>query len=140
MTSIETRHLPLPDAETSAYWDAAREHRLLFSRCRGCGHAFHYPRTRCPSCFSSNVSWEESSGRGVVHSYTVVRQNHAHPFRDRLPYVVALVDLDEGPRLMSNVDVANVERVHIDQRVRVRYREESADVTLPVFVPDEVAS
>ena len=129
----ETRHLPVPDAETEPYWSAAAEGRLVFRRCEACGLAYHYPRARCPRCLSEWVRWEDAIGSGTIHTYTVVRQNGARPFRERLPYVLALVDLDEGPRLMSTIEGAPADAVEIGARVRVAFRRETDDVTLPVF-------
>ena len=131
----ETRHLPLPDVETEAYWDAAAEGRLVFRRCRTCQTAYHYPRARCRDCRSDDVVWETAGGSGTIHSFTVVRQNHARPFRDRLPYVVALIDLDEGPRVLTNVDTDAPDELRIGQAVRVAFRDEG-ELSLPVVVPE----
>lgn len=129
----ETRHLPVPDAESGPYWQAAHAGELWLRTCEGCRQPFHYPRARCPSCWSPAVSWQTASGRGTIHTYTVVRQNGARPFRDRVPYVVVLVDLDEGPRMLATLENAAPEAVTIGARVRVAFRHETDDVVLPVF-------
>ncbi|MCZ7526791.1 MAG: Zn-ribbon domain-containing OB-fold protein [Acidimicrobiia bacterium] len=134
MTEPETRHLPVPDADTQPYWDAASRGELVFMRCRACDSAYLYPRARCPRCWSTDTDWEHSAGTGTVYSYTVVHQNLAAPFRERVPYVLAVVELDEGPRLMTNLDVAPP-AVRVGQRVEVRFREEAAGMRVPVFVP-----
>ena len=136
MPKTMTWHLPQPDLETQLYWDAAREGRLLIKHCTACGEDFFYPRTYCPRCWSADTEWKESSGRGRVYTFTVVHQNDLPPFKDRIPYVVAIVELDEGVRLTSNVEGVDPEEVRCDMPVQVAFREEQRDeetVALPVF-------
>lgn len=129
-------HLPFPDAESAPYWEAAAEGRLVFRRCGACGQAFLYPRAACPRCWSSDVAWADASGRGSVYSFTVVHRNDLPPFRDRLPYVVAVVELEEGPRLTTNLEgLTDANEVRCGMAVRVAFREESHDDGAPVFIP-----
>ncbi len=133
-----TWHLPEPDTETGPYWEAAREGRLLIKQCRSCGQPFFYPRARCPRCWSDDTEWREAAGTGTVYTYTVVHQNDLSPFRDRVPYVVAVVELDEGVRITSNVEGCPPGDVSCDMAVRVAFREEDRDggsVSIPVFHP-----
>jgi uncharacterized OB-fold protein len=102
MTTHRT-DLPEPDAFTRPYWDAAAEGRLLLRRCGACGRAHHYPREFCPHCWSEDVAWESASGRAVLYTWSVVHANDLPPFRDRLPYVAAVVELAEGPRMMTTL-------------------------------------
>ncbi|MFI7015557.1 Zn-ribbon domain-containing OB-fold protein [Streptomyces sp. NPDC050164] len=95
--------LPEPDAFTRTYWDAAAEGRLLIRRCRACGRAHHYPREFCPHCWSEDVVWEPASGRATLYTWSVVHRNELPPFAERTPYVAAVVDLAEGPRMMTEV-------------------------------------
>ena len=81
---------------------AAHDGRLVVQRCTDCGARQLYARDRCLVC-RGPVEWVEASGRGTVYSFTVIRQNYSRPFRDWIPYVVALVDLEEGPRVMTNI-------------------------------------
>ena len=129
------RPAPTPDPEAAEYWAAARDGRLLVQRCDACGHHQLYPRDRCISC-RSPVSWIEASGRGTVYSYTVIRQNYSRPFRDWIPYVVALVDLVEGPRLMTNVVGCDPEDVHVGMDVRARFEQVSEEASIALFEPD----
>jgi len=92
-----------PDAFTRVYWEAAAQGRLLLRRCAGCGRAHHYPREFCPFCWSEDVGWEDASGRATLYTWSEVRANDLPPFRDRLPYIAAVVDLAEGPRMMTGV-------------------------------------
>ncbi|KOV99238.1 nucleic-acid-binding protein containing a Zn-ribbon [Streptomyces sp. NRRL B-1140] len=95
--------LPEPDAFTRTYWDAAAEGRLLIRRCGACGRAHHYPREFCPHCWSEDVTWETASGRATLYTWSVVHRNDLPPFKDRAPYVAAVVELAEGPRMMTEI-------------------------------------
>lgn len=133
MTTVD-KPMPRPTAVSQPYWDAARDHRLVAPRCRACGTLFLYPRATCPSCLGADLDWEQLSGRGRVYTFTVVRQA-AHPaFTDEVPYVLAIVELDEGPRLLTNVVGCDPEAVRCDQRVEVDFDDAGA-VTVPKFRP-----
>jgi uncharacterized OB-fold protein len=127
--------LPNPDHETQEYWDAARDRRLLIKRCNSCTRAHFYPRPFCPYCWSSDVEWEEASGRATLYTYSIVRRNDLPPFNERVPYVAAIVDLEEGPRMMTNVEGCDEADLHIGLPLAVDYRVETDDVTVPVFRP-----
>jgi uncharacterized protein len=128
------RPAPGIEPESARYWSAAREGRLVIQRCEACGSYQLYPRDRCISC-RGPVEWEEASGRGTVYSFTVIRQNYARPFRDQLPYVVALVDLEEGPRLMTNVVGCDIDDVSIGMAVRATFEEVSEEAGIALFAP-----
>jgi len=127
--------LPNPDHETQEYWDAARDGRLLIKRCAACGKAHFYPRPFCPHCWSNDVSWEEASGRATLYTYSIVRRNDLPPFNERVPYVAAVVDLDEGPRMMTNVEGCAEDDLEIGMPLVVDFRVETDEVTVPVFRP-----
>jgi uncharacterized OB-fold protein len=93
---------PTPSPESQPYWDATAEGKILLPRCNDCGTVIWYPRTTCPECMSSDVSWFEASGRGTIYSFAIVRRQGG-PWRDALPYVLAYVELDEGPRVLTNI-------------------------------------
>ncbi|MDX6347326.1 MAG: uncharacterized protein QOF84_2116 [Streptomyces sp.] len=116
--------LPETDAFTRAYWDAAAEGRLLIRRCRaaGCGVPHHYPREFCPRCWSDDVGWEQASGLATLYTWSVVHRNDLPPFGDRVPYVAAVVDLVEGPRMMTEVTDCAVGALRIGMRLRVHFR------------------
>lgn len=132
-------HLPVPDSETAPYWEAAAEGRLIVKRCTACGHTFLYPRSACPRCWSTDTEWVTSSGRGSVYSFTVVHRNDLPPFRDRLPYVVAVVELEEGPRLTTNIEGCDPDDVRCGISVEVEFRTEvdaeGETLSVPVFRP-----
>ena len=131
----KARPAPVPDTDTAEYWKAAHDGRLLVQRCVACGHAQLYARDRCRRCRGA-VAWEEASGRGTVYSFTVIRQNYQRPFRDWVPYVVALVDLEEGPRVMTNVVGCDPGLVSIGMAVRARFEALSDDVGIALFEPE----
>lgn len=125
------RPLPVPDGDTRPFWDAAKEHHLVIQRCQDCQTAIFYPRAVCPTCMSDRITWIEASGRGTIYSYTVVHR--APPgFQDSVPYVVALIDLDEGARMMSNV-VDDPAKVRIGAPVEVLFDDVTEEITLPKF-------
>jgi uncharacterized OB-fold protein len=124
--------LPTPDLETQPYWDAAKEGKLLIKRCSACGRAHFYPRPFCPHCWSDDVEWEEASGRATLYTFSIIRRNDLPPFPDRVPYVAAVVDLEEGPRMMTNVEGCDPEEVEIGMDLMVAFREED-DFAIPVF-------
>jgi uncharacterized protein len=131
------RPAPVPDPESAEYWAALRDGRLLVQHCRECGANQLYPRDRCLQC-RGPVDWVESSGRGTVYSYTVIRQNYSRPFRDWIPYVVALIDLEEGPRIMSNVVGVDPDHVHVGMTVKVgRFESVSEEAGIALFEPEE---
>ncbi|KYH24977.1 hypothetical protein HAPAU_29290 [Halalkalicoccus paucihalophilus] len=132
--SWEPRPVPEPNPETERYWAAAASGELLVRECLGCGLVYHYPRALCPDCFSEDVEWREASGRGEVYSYSTARTMSGWPEED-LPLVLAYVELDDGPRMMTTID-AKPEDVEIGTRVDVRFVDtDASDVAIPVFIP-----
>ena len=132
---MATRLAPTVSPDTEFFWNGLREHKLLIQRCMGCQVLRQPPRAMCPVCNSLLWDTVESSGRGIVYSY-VMPQHPSMPFME-YPYIVALIELDEGVRLVSNlVDVPNDDPYaeYDDLRVEVDYREHDG-VLLPVFRP-----
>jgi len=137
MTDARPYKKPLPrvDEESRGYWEALARHELYFQRCRDCGMARFYPRAVCPSCLSSATEWVRASGRGTVYSFTVTQQNQTAGFREELPYVLAMVELEEGPRLVTNVIGCTPGDVRIGMRVEIVFEDVTAEITLPKFRP-----
>ncbi|GGS05060.1 hypothetical protein GCM10010252_49630 [Streptomyces aureoverticillatus] len=128
--------LPEVDAFTRPYWDAAAEGRLLIRRCHApdCGRAHHYPREFCPHCWSEDVTWERASGRAALYTWSVVHRNDLPPFGTRVPYTAAVVDLAEGPRMMTElVDREESAALRPGLPLEVTFRERAEGVTVPVF-------
>jgi len=124
-----TIHAPHANPETTAYWAAANERKLLFKRCQACGQAHFYPRALCPFCFSERTEWQESSGQGTVYSFSVMRRAAA-------PYVLSYVTLAEGPTMMTNLVDCDPDAVRIGQRVRVVFKASDSGQLVPMFTPD----
>ena len=128
------RPLPFPDSVSRPFFEAAAAGRLELQRCRECSGSVFYPRPFCPAC-GGELDWVEASGRGRVHTYTVVRQNLSRAFRDKVPYVVAMVDLDEGARMMGNVIGCEVEEVFIGMPVEAVLVKASEGIGMPLWRP-----
>jgi uncharacterized OB-fold protein len=127
--------LPTIEDDTRPFWDAAGEGRFLLRRCRACGAAHHYPRPFCPTCWSDDVDWEEASGRARLYTYSTVHLNDLPPFDERLPYVAAVVDLVEGPRVMTNIVDCDPAALEVGMDVVATYRELAPGITAPFFRP-----
>ena len=133
---MDDRPLPVVDAVSAPFWEGTRAGVLRVQRCTTCGTTQWYPRAICVTD-GGDVEWIDCAGTGTVHTYTVIRQNHARPFRDQLPYVVALVDLPEGVRMLGNVVGCDPESVHIGMAVAVHLAPSGGDddLWLPFWVP-----
>jgi uncharacterized OB-fold protein len=143
-TSAVPAGQPEADAFTRVYWDAAARGRLLVRRCRGCGRAHHYPREFCPFCWGEDVAWEEASGRATLYTWSEVHANDLPPFRDQLPYVAAVVDLEEGPRMMTAIVDCPAAELRIGMALSVSFpTADPADppaartAAVPVFRPSD---
>ncbi|HEX6311793.1 MAG TPA: Zn-ribbon domain-containing OB-fold protein [Acidimicrobiia bacterium] len=128
------RPIPRPDATSAPYWEAAARGELVVQECPECGRRQFYPRTVCTQC-GADPGWLTCSGRGSVHTFTVIRQNHAKPFREELPYVVAMVDLEEGPRMMGNLTGCDPAEVHIGMPVEVYFVRADEGGAVPFWRP-----
>ncbi|WAX56271.1 Zn-ribbon domain-containing OB-fold protein [Jatrophihabitans cynanchi] len=127
--------LPTIEADTALWWQAAAEGRLLLRRCRSCTAAHLYPRPFCPSCWSEDVAWEQASGAASLYTYSVVRFNDLPPFAGRVPYVAAIVELAEGPRLMSNLVDCEPDELTVGMPLQVTFRHDAGAPAAPVFRP-----
>jgi hypothetical protein len=126
---------PVVTPETKQYWDAAQEGELQIQRCSSCGKHYFYPRPFCPHCWSEHVDWEQASGRATLYTWSVVYSNDLPPFPDKVPYAAAIVDLDEGPRMMTRVVGCEFDELRVGMPLEVTFEQETDEVTLPVFRP-----
>ncbi len=126
---------PATDWETRAYWEGCGRHELVLQRCAGCGVIQQRPRALCVSCLSDEIEHFRASGRGTVHSFTVTHQNQAPAFRQALPYVLAYVELEEGPRLLCNVVGCEPGSVSIGMPVVVGFVDTEGGLAVPLFRP-----
>jgi len=134
MTSLVAKPHPVADPGTAPYWDALRSHRFILRSCRSCGSPHFYPREACPICFSDDLEWVEAAGTGVIYSYTVCHRPAGPAFAGDAPYVVAIVALGEGPRLMTRIN-APASELKIGDAVEVVFEHQDDDLVLPFFRP-----
>jgi uncharacterized OB-fold protein len=130
---MSDRPIAPPDAVTAPWWDATRERRLLVQRCGACGHRQHYPRNICAACGRLGPSFVEASGRGTIYSFSVVNRAPDPAFDP--PYVVALVRLEEGPVLLTNIVGCEPDAVRCDMPVSVEWEDLPDGRKLPMFTP-----
>jgi uncharacterized protein len=128
---------PVPGPDDAPYWQALADGVLLVQRCSACSTVRHPPRPRCGHCASAGHTWQAASGFGTVYSFTIVRHPANPELAELVPYVVALIELDEGPRVVSNVVGVDPERVTINQRVKVQFEPVGPGTVLPRFAPVE---
>ena len=137
MSTEYTKPLPRPLSPelTRPFWEAAKRHELFMPRCTTCDHVFFYPRSECPRCLSANLEWVKVSGRARLHSFTVVQQPANAAFRDDVPYVYAVVQLDEGPRLVSNIVQCDIDALRVDMPLEAVFDDVTPEWTLVKFKP-----
>ena len=134
-----TDRSPVVDDDSTRYWEAVADHRLEIQRCDRCGRFVFYPRALCPHCHGDRLTWTEVGGHGTLYTFTVSRRAATPGLAERVPYVVALVDLDEGARMMSTVATDDVDSVRIGEPVTVAFEDLPDDTCLPYFVRDREA-
>ena len=134
---MDTPPKPVPDVKPWAmpFWEAARENKLIIQKCPDCDKHVFYPRLMCPHCFSGNLEWVEASGKGTIFSYTVVLSNSPSAFINDMPYVVALIKLDEGVQMLSNIVECDLDQLNCDMPVEVTFEKLNEEFTLPKFRP-----
>ncbi len=133
MDSAYTGPLPEPTQDSQPYWDGLKRHKLLFQRCVSCGTIRHYPRPMCATCHSMELEWIESRGHGHVHSWAVTHHAFHPSVKDRLPYVMAMVDMEEGVRVNAPLRGCAPEDVSVGLGVSIAFEDVTPDVTFPAF-------
>jgi len=131
----EGKHLPRPTPLSQHWWDACRDHQLLLQRCSDCGRTQFYPRTICTACSSGAVDWVRASGLGSVLSYTVIRHPVSPAYEPEVPYILALIELEEGSVMMSTVTGCDPEDAHVGMSVKVSFEAWTDEITMPRFLP-----
>ena len=137
MAEQYTKPIPAPDEESEPFFRGARENKLLLMRCDDCGRHRMPSRDRCDQCWSTRTSWVEASGRGTVYTFGIMHQVYHPGFKDAVPYNVTVVELAEGPRMLSNlIDVEpDPKKIKCDMPVEVVFQKLTDEVTLPLFKP-----
>jgi uncharacterized OB-fold protein len=128
---------PLPEMQpwSKEFWKASKQHKLLIQECRDCNSKIFYPRKLCPECWSSNLSWLESSGKGRIFTFSITMTGVEKKFQEDLPYILALVDLKEGVRMMTNIVECKPEEVKIGMDVEVVFEDITEEFALPKWRP-----
>jgi len=126
---------PGSSALTKPFWDATRDQRLVVQWCNRCDAGIYYPRWACPTCLGDDLSWRPAAGSGVLYAFNVLHKAANPMMADMVPYVVALVDLPEGVRMVSNVVDAPAEQLRVGMALDVRWEPLSDGRHLPVFAP-----
>ena len=127
--------LPTVSGETRPFWDACRRGELLVQRCHSCDEYQFYPRGICANCWTTDIGWVKASGKGVVWTFTVTYQNRTPGFADDVPYVLALVELDEGVRMFTNIVRCKPGDVEIGMPVQVTFVQANDQISVPFFEP-----
>lgn len=130
-----SRPLPRPSEHSAEFWAATAEGRFLIQRCADCGHAVFYPRVNCPDCGSTSLENVDAAGTGTVFTYTVARRPTHRAFAEAGHYVIAVVELDEGPHVTTNIVDCDPDQVTIGMPVEVRFAPVTEGLALPLFRP-----
>jgi uncharacterized protein len=131
-----SKALPTPTPETAPYWESCKQHELRIQYCNDCKEYYFYPRPLCPNCLSDNTEWRKVSGKAKLLTY-LISHRAAPGFEDEVPYAIAVVELDEGPRMMTNIVNVEVkpENLPAGLPVEVVFRDVTEQVSIPLFQP-----
>lgn len=127
--------LPVPTKWSQPFWDGAKEHKLLLKKCTECGHIDHPPYLYCTECHSDDHEWIGASGRATLYAFAINEYGVPLPFVPDLPYVLALVDLKEGPRMISNIVDCDHKELANGMELEVVFEDVSGDISLPKWRP-----
>jgi uncharacterized protein len=127
--------LPILDKDSLTFWEGCKRHELLIQQCEECGSYRYPPRSICPNCFSLHARWHTSSGRGEVYTFTVARVPLTPDWAPDVPYVIGVIQLDEGVRIVSNIVGCKPEDVAIGMPVEVTFDDITDTIALPKFKP-----
>ncbi|MEE8413524.1 MAG: Zn-ribbon domain-containing OB-fold protein [Dehalococcoidales bacterium] len=135
MTQEYRKPLPGVDAVTEPFWNACKQHELKMQKCLQCGEFIYPASPMCPHCQSFESEWVKLSGKGSVYSYIIVRRATNPAFAEEVPYTVAIIETEEGPRITSNVIGIKPEDVRVDMPVEVVFEDVTPEVSLHKFKP-----
>lgn len=128
-----TKPLPKPTPWSKPFWEGCKQHKLLIQECLKCNTKIFYPKLYCPICLSSEIRWIEASGKGRVYTFTTVYNYQPADFSSDVPYIIAVIRLDEGVQLMSNIVDCTPEEIGCDMEVEVVFEDVTDNITLPKF-------
>ncbi len=137
MTTEYNKPVPVPQVESDTYWEKAKAHELWLRNCNDCGNAYFYPRDISPCCFSRNTDWRQVSGKATLFTYAIVHRAPHMGFVGDVPFVTAMVELEEGPIMPTNIviDDPTPEKLQIGMALEVVFEDITDDISLPKFQP-----
>ncbi len=137
MTTGYNKPVPVPQVESDVYWQGAKNHELWLRNCNDCGNAYFYPRDISPCCFSRNTDWRQASGKATLFTYAIVHRAPHMGFVGDVPFVPAMVELEEGPIMPTNIvmDDPTPENLQIGMPLEVVFEDITEDISLPKFKP-----
>ena len=138
MTQEYNKPIPRPQGESDFYWEKAKQHELWLRECKACGKAYFYPRDISPCCFSRNTTWIKASGKAILYTYGIVHRAPHPGFAQDVPYVTAIVELEEGPRMPTNivgVEDPTPEKLQIGMSLEATFKDITDTIALPKFRP-----
>ena len=135
MSEDYSKAIPIPGPESIPFWEGTRKHHLMIQKCNECGHHWFPPSTVCTECGSNNIEWVQSSGKGKIFSFVIFHRLYHKGWDGEIPYVVAVIELEEGARLLSNIINTPPDNVKCDMPVKVVFEEATNNLTLPKFTP-----
>ena len=137
MTTGYNKPIPVPQVESDVYWQGAKKHELWLRNCNDCGNAYFYPRDISPCCFSRNTGWVQASGNATLFTYAIVHRAPHMGFVGDVPFVTAMVELEEGPIMPTNIviDDPTPENLQIGMPLEVVFEDITDDIALPKFKP-----
>ena len=137
MTQSYNKPVPVPQGESDYYWQKTKEHELWLRQCNACGKAYFYPRDISPCCFSRDTSWVQASGNATLYTYGIVERPPHRGFAEETPFVTAIVELEEGPRMPTNIvmEEPTPEKLQIGMALKVVFEDISEAIALPKFEP-----
>ena len=127
--------LPRPNPDNQTFWEATKNHQLKFQKCQQCGNVRWPAALICPECHSDKADWIQASGKGKVYTYAIYHQAFHPGFENDVPYVTASIELEEGPRFLSNVVNCEPDEVCCEMPVKVVWEDVSPEFSLPKFEP-----
>lgn len=135
MTNNYNKPLPVPNNEDKGFWDAMKRHEPACQRCLDCGTWLWYPLVQCPQCYSFNLGYDKISGLGKVYSYSIVKYNPAPMWQDAVPYILAVVEMEEGIRMKFHLVNCALSDVKTGLPVKMAFKDVTPEWTLPQFEP-----
>lgn len=130
-----TSAVPAPTEHGFPYWRGARNHELRFLRCGDCGRWVNYVKLQCPNCGSRALSWNACSGKGRLYSYSILHRASSPAFKEKVPYVLAVIELEGGIKMMSHLINCDLAQVDVDMEVEVVFDDIDDEIAVPYFQP-----